>query len=140
MLLFIFTIIAIVLAGVNLVLELTRDLMMLQQNSYRRERYMRWLRESGDTTSWLRLVSMAVLLMALSRLSGCGVMVAAPGLFALVSAMILWRRKYKKPLVWTRRVWRIFSVAIALVLICRQYADRSEYHNRHNASGLRKAV
>ena len=117
MLLFIFTIVAIVLAGVNLVLELTRDLMMLQQNSYRRERYMRWLRESGDTTSWLRLVSMAVLLMALSRLSGCGVMVAAPGLFALVSAMILWRRKYKKPLVWTRRVWRIFSVAIALVLI-----------------------
>ena len=45
MLLFIFTIVAIVLAGVNLVLELTRDLMMLQQNSYRRERYMRWLRE-----------------------------------------------------------------------------------------------
>ena len=117
MILLILTIVAIVIAGVNLVLELTRDIMMLQQNSYRRERYMRWLRESGDTTSWLRLVSMAVLLIALSRLSGYAAMVAAPGLFGLVSAAILWRRKYKKPLVWTRRVWRIFSVAIALVLI-----------------------
>ncbi|MGM9846294.1 MAG: UDP-N-acetylmuramoyl-tripeptide--D-alanyl-D-alanine ligase [Muribaculaceae bacterium] len=113
----ILTIVAIAVAGVNLVLELTRDIMMLQQNSYRRERYMRWLRESGDTTSWLRLVSMAVLLIALSRLSAYAAMVAALGLFGLVSAAILWRRKYKKPLVWTRRVWRIFSVVIALVVI-----------------------
>mgnify|MGYP000013662931 CR=1 FL=1 len=35
--------------------ELKRDLMMLQQNSYRNDRYMRWLRASGDTTSVIRL-------------------------------------------------------------------------------------
>ncbi len=49
--------VALLAAGViNLILELKRDLMMLQQNSYRNERYMRWLRTSGDTTSVVRLL------------------------------------------------------------------------------------
>ena len=45
------------IALLNLALELRRDLMMLQQNSYRAERYMRWLGTSADTTSWIRLFS-----------------------------------------------------------------------------------
>ena len=49
----------------NLIAELKRDLMMMQQNSYRTERYMRWLRTSGDTTSVVRLVGMCVFLIAL---------------------------------------------------------------------------
>ncbi len=36
------------IALLNLALELRRDLMMLQQNSYRAERYMRWLGTSAD--------------------------------------------------------------------------------------------
>ena len=40
--------------------ELSRDLMMLQQNSYRPERYSRWLRESGDTTAPRRLMGFVV--------------------------------------------------------------------------------
>ena len=63
------TIIAIVLASINVVLEFKRDLMMLQQNSYRNERYNRWLSTSHDTTSTMRLVSGAVVLAALSTLS-----------------------------------------------------------------------
>lgn len=35
----------------NLAVELRRDLMMFQQNSYRADRYRRWLSASGDTTS-----------------------------------------------------------------------------------------
>lgn len=47
----IFIISLIVIAVINLVMEMKRDLMMLQQNSYRNERYRRWLSTSGDTTS-----------------------------------------------------------------------------------------
>ena len=34
-------------AALSLAAELRRDLMMMQQNSYRIERYRRWLRTSG---------------------------------------------------------------------------------------------
>lgn len=37
-----FIVVALV-AAANLLAELSRDLMMMQQNSYRTERYMRWL-------------------------------------------------------------------------------------------------
>ena len=50
-----------VVAIINLFLELKRDLMMLQQNSYRNERYMRWLKSSQDTTSMPRLTACVVL-------------------------------------------------------------------------------
>ena len=45
--------------------EYKRTLMMLQQNSYRNERYMKWLRVSGDSTSAVRLVAMIVMLLSL---------------------------------------------------------------------------
>lgn len=54
----IFIISLIVIAVINLVMEMKRDLMMLQQNSYRNERYRRWLSTSGDTTSWVRLLAL----------------------------------------------------------------------------------
>ena len=46
---------AIILICAMTIVELRRDLMMLQQNSYRRERYLRWLKASGDTTSMMRI-------------------------------------------------------------------------------------
>ena len=55
-----------VVAIINLFLELKRDLMMLQQNSYRNERYMRWLRSSGDTTSASRLIAIVILFLSLT--------------------------------------------------------------------------
>lgn len=113
----IFSIIAIIIAFVNVWFEFLRDLMMLQQNSYRNERYARWMRTSQDSTSVMRLVSGAVVLASLSTLS---VPVVGLSLVSLISIVNIWNlatRKYKKPLVMTQRARRIFCVMIALALI-----------------------
>ena len=47
----IMSIIATLVAIACYFIEFRRDLMMLQQNSYRNERYNRWLHTSQDTTS-----------------------------------------------------------------------------------------
>ncbi len=104
-------------ALLNLVLELKRDLMMLQQNSYRPERYMRWLRTSGDTTSIVRLFAYIGI--------GCLLLTWLPIVFACVVALLplLWNivvlscAKYKKPLVWTKRAKRIYAVSCTICVI-----------------------
>ena len=54
-------------AALNVVLEYKRDLMMLQQNNYRNDRYCKWLRVSRDTTSMWRLSGIIVFFMALPK-------------------------------------------------------------------------
>ncbi|MDE6334585.1 MAG: hypothetical protein K2L77_08070, partial [Muribaculaceae bacterium] len=61
--------IALIATTAHLLLELKRDLMMFQQNSYRCSRYRGWLNESKDTTSLWRLAGMAIWFIALSSLS-----------------------------------------------------------------------
>lgn len=102
------------LALVNLFAELARDLMMMQQNSYRPERYMRWLRSSGDTTSYARLIGMCMVLVALVSFNWG---MAFIGVFSAGSAWALISRKYKKPLVWTMRVKRIYAVMVAICAV-----------------------
>ena len=46
-----------------------KDLQMLQQNSYRNERYVRWIKTSGDTMSPRRLFNVALFLLLASSLS-----------------------------------------------------------------------
>ncbi len=109
--------IVLVLAVINTVMEYKRTLMMLQQNSYRNERYMRWLRTSGDSTSVQRIVAIMVLFIAM--VSAVPVVVGL-ALILAVSVAGIWkqiRAKYKKPLVFTKRVWRIFVVMILLSVI-----------------------
>lgn len=114
-----FYIVIAALAAINMFFELHRDLMMLQQNSYRNLRYRKWLNVSADTTSVWRLSGLAIFLMSLT---GFGLdVIALPliGLFAGSHAGVLASKKYKLPLVWTRRAMRIFSVSVVLtVLIC----------------------
>lgn len=114
-----FYIVIAALAAINMFFELHRDLMMLQQNSYRNLRYRKWLKVSADTTSVWRLCGLAIFLMSLT---GFGLdVIALPliGLFAGSHAGVLASKKYKLPLVWTRRAMRIFSVSVVLtVLIC----------------------
>lgn len=103
-------------AVLGLASELRRDLMMLQQNSYFNSRYMGWLRESADTTSAWRIAGYSVLLLSLSTLCGDVAAVLVMGVFGGLRALTLARAKYKKPLVWTPRARRIYSVA-ALISI-----------------------
>lgn len=110
-------VIAALAALFNLVAEYSRVLMMMQQNSYRPERYMRWLRQSGDTTSYPRLVGMLVLFgsVATFTIAAWGLILIA--LFGSGSAISLFHKKYKKPIVWTARVKRIFGVMVSLSVL-----------------------
>ncbi|MCM1484194.1 MAG: UDP-N-acetylmuramoyl-tripeptide--D-alanyl-D-alanine ligase [Muribaculaceae bacterium] len=109
----IFIIIALIVAA-SLLAELSRDLMMMQQNSYRTERYMRWLRASADTTSLPRIISYCVLLASLVTFAtpvwAMGIMAA----FGAGNLMWLLTRSYKKPLVWTPRARRIYIVGVII--------------------------
>lgn len=95
-------------------LELKRQLQMMQQNSYRIDRYRRWMRTSGDTTSFERLTMDAVwfLLLFLGMNYLWGMLVAI--LASLLIINKLRSAKSKKPLVMTPRAWRIFTVATVL--------------------------
>lgn len=99
------------------VMQLRRNLMMLQQNSYRRERYMRWLRASGDTTSMPSLLSLIILLAAPNGLRSHVlpyIVLAAMIVFGIARTVKLARAKYKKPLVMTGRARRLFVTQLAL--------------------------
>ncbi len=103
---------AALLGFFNLAAELWRDLMMYQQNSYRPERYRRWLKSSGDTTSGWRLCGIFVFLFVLMPLVPHTFGIGAASVFSLSSALSLMRRKYKKPLVMTPRAKRIYTTAM----------------------------
>lgn len=108
--------VAVVFAALNLIVELKRDLMMLQQNSYRPERYVRWLNESGDTTSAWRLLFVIIFFVGLVRFNLQAGAIILALLACMLNALRLLRKKYKKPLVATRRVWRITAVAAIIGL------------------------
>ena len=77
-----FYIIIVLLAALNVVYEYKRDLMMLQQNSYKNDRYCKWLRVSSDTTSMWRLSGIIVFFMSLA---GLGLEIIALPLIGLFS-------------------------------------------------------
>ncbi|MDE6484322.1 MAG: UDP-N-acetylmuramoyl-tripeptide--D-alanyl-D-alanine ligase [Duncaniella sp.] len=105
---------------INVGCEFARDVMMMQQNSYRIDRYRRWLSQSGDTTSIMRLISLVVIFIAASIISIDVVWMSLVAVDSLVNSVILLRRKYKKPLVYTPRVKRILAVMwiLAAAVLC----------------------
>lgn len=111
------SIIAIVITAICIVYEFRRDLMMLQQNSYRNERYNRWLSTSQDSTSTARLISGAVVLASLSSLSIPLISINIITICSSINLINLSGKKYKKPLVMTPRATRILSVMIGLAVV-----------------------
>ncbi len=108
------------LAAILVGYEARRVLMMLQQNSYRNNRYRHWLAESKDTTTGIRLTALIVLFITLATPS---FHYSANVLIALLSCYIsykLAKARYKKPLAWTARAKRIYAttliLAVAIVL------------------------
>ncbi len=111
-----YSIITLICVVAGTAMEFSRDLMMLQQNSYRHERYSRWLRESGDSTAPWRLLGLVVFFIALSMFRHALGAQTLMLLFGAFTAVRLWRKKYKKPLAWTPRARRIYAVAAVLAL------------------------
>jgi len=101
----------------GLAYELRRDLMMLQQNSYYNKRYRNWLRESGDTTSAWRIAGLAVFFVAVGRFANLFIGMGLMGLLGACTISRLCFAVYKKPLVWTMRAKRIYSVAAILSMV-----------------------
>ncbi len=96
-----------------------RQLMMFQQNSYFPSRYWRWFNASQESTNYgnLGLVIAFLFLLVYTVPYAVGGIIAIG--IMLVQGIQLFGKKYKKPLVYTRRVQRLFStmMTISVVLI-----------------------
>ncbi len=119
-----FYIAAYVVCGVYMLLNFKYDIQMLQQNSYRPERYLRWMR--GNTASGWRLTDVACIFLLFATLLDIRLAVLVVTLVCLTKIFLIFRKKYKKPLVFTKRVWRIYSLTgglatgayLAVIFLC----------------------
>lgn len=93
---------------------LRRDLMMLQQNSYRNDRYTRWFNNSGESTRPARIMGCIALFLILVHHIPFGLSAIVSAIIIMCCMISLARRKYKKPLVMTRRAWRILLTSLIL--------------------------
>lgn len=93
-----------------MLLNFKHDLQMLQQNSYRIDRYWKWLNRSGDIASATRMVNVCVLFLLFSTLLSPAINAIIAALACIGQSIWMSRQKFKKPLVFTPRVKRIYSV------------------------------
>ena len=97
---------------------------MFQQNSYRVERYNRWLKQSGEWQMHPNMV--AVLSAVLFKVAPHWATLAVFGAWMLVIALAEFSIKYKLPVVYTMRVKRLIAtrllLAFAIVALVHIYA------------------
>lgn len=112
----VYFIVIYVVCALYMALNFKYDLQMFQQNSYRPDRFWRWLKPNIGS-SW-RLVDVACLflMMASPQLLDYRLAALLVAITALSKTFVLLRRKYKKPLVMTRRVWRLYGLTLLLSL------------------------
>ncbi len=104
-------------AVIDMTKVFSRDLMMLQQNSYRNDRYMRWFSQSGESTNTGRIFCciglMFLLIWHIPLFAGAAIGIV----ITMWQFTSLCRKKYKKPLVRTPRAKRIFGTMAAITAI-----------------------
>ncbi len=124
-----YLIIIYVICGIYMLLNFKHDIHMLQQNSYRISRYWKWLK-GGDTCSGWRLVDVALLFLLFSTLLDIRLNAMIVALVALVKIWLILTKKFKKPLVFTHRVKRIYTttaiISSAIFIAVILTAGRSE--------------
>lgn len=117
-----------IICGIYMVLNFKRDIQMLQQNSYRISRYWRWL-DKNMVNTW-RLVDVLMLFMLFTSLVPYNLAVTLIAIASLCKIALILRRRSKKPLVFTKRVWRIYSVtaviAVAAVVLLIVFGHKPE--------------
>ena len=102
------------IGALALLIVLKRDLLMLQLNSYRNERYVRWFNQSDESTSTNRILCcVALFAVRVRRFPFYGIGTIAFICVAIVGVALL-KAKYKKPLVFTSRAKRIYGVSVAI--------------------------
>lgn len=108
-----FSIVVFAIAGIYLVMNFFHDLQMLQQNSYRIPRYWKYLRRDDIGSTW-RLTDIAMMFLICSHLVSVGFSFLFVGILSICKIYLIATKKHKKPLVFTKRVWRIFSLCLAI--------------------------
>lgn len=101
------------ICGIYMVLNFKHDIHMLQQNSYRIPRYWKYLGKNDIGSAW-RLVDVAMIFIALSRLLDFRLTLFLVALLSLYKIGSIIKQKHKKPLVFTKRVWRIYTVTACI--------------------------
>ena len=88
---------------------------MFQQNSYRTERYNRWLRSTGEWHSHMNIISIvaAVVFAFTSHIAALAIF----GLWIMVIAISEFSIKYKIPIAYTMRVKRLFATRLAITAV-----------------------
>lgn len=99
------------ICGIYMILNFKYDIQMFQQNSYRIPRYWKWLSRNLGST-W-RLFDIACLFLILTPFPATSIIVAA---VCLGKIFMILKRKYKKPLVFTKRVWRLYILTAILAV------------------------
>ena len=97
------------ICGIYMILNFKHDIHMLQQNSYRIGRYWRYLTKNDIGSAW-RMVDVAMIFILLSRLLDFRLSIFLAALLSVYKIGSILKKKHKKPLVFTNRVWRIYSV------------------------------
>lgn len=104
-----------VICAIYMTLNFKYDLQMFQQNSYRLDRYWKWLRPNIGS-AW-RLVDVACLFLLMApTLLDFRLSLFLIALVSLAKIFMILRRKSKKPLVMTRRVWRLYGLTALMSL------------------------
>ena len=117
------SIIGLLTAATALLLMLTEmkwDVQMLQQNSYRNERFTKWLQTSGEASSAGRLLDLVLLVLSVSMFTMSWIVEVIMVAVILIKCVSSWRKKYKKPLVFTKRVLRLLiteAVVVAAIAV-----------------------
>lgn len=119
------SIVILSLCGIYMILNFKHDIHMLQQNSYRPERYWRWLR-GGDISSVWRMVDVAMIfLLFAANLLPFQVASLIIAIVCVTKCFLILTKKFKKALVFTKRVWRLYILtgilavgAVVPVAIC----------------------
>ena len=85
---------------------------MFQQNSYRTERYNRWLRSTGEWHSHMNIVSLlaAIIFAFTDHIAALSVL----SLWMMVIAIAEFSIKYKIPIAYTMRVKRLFATRLVI--------------------------
>ena len=103
-----FLIAVYIVCGIYMVLNFKHDIHMLQQNSYRLPRYWKYLKQ--DIGSTWRLVDVAMLFLVFATLLDIRLSLMIVAMTCVTKVWLIFKKKFKKPLVFTKRVWRIYSV------------------------------
>lgn len=103
-------------AAFNLAMRYKVDLQMMQQNSYRNNRYLLWWKTNSDYASISRITDVGVLLLLFTPFPSTVTMPIASLIFIFKGIAIL-KKKHKKPLVFTNRVWRLYITMLVFSII-----------------------